>query len=86
MALTTSKNINLSGQSVINRVTVETYTASLSETNPENMYIQQSTTNQELRKANRTQCRKDRDDFEELAYAMQDKMIANKGQGDVSEE
>ena len=57
MALTTSKNINLSGQSVINGVTVETYTASLSETNPENMYIQQSTTNQELRKANRTQCR-----------------------------
>ena len=86
MALTTSKSINLSGQSVINGVTVETYTASLSETNPENMYIQQSTTNQALRKANRTQCRKDRDDFEELAYAMQDKMIANKGQGDVSEE
>ena len=31
MALTTSKSINLSGQSVINGVTVETYTASCSE-------------------------------------------------------
>ena len=37
---------------------------------PKTMYIQQSTTNQELRKENRTQCRKDRDEFEELAYAM----------------
>ena len=76
MALTTSKNINLSGQSVINGVTVETYTASLSETNPENMYIQQSTTNQEMRKANRAQCRKDRDEFEELAYSIQDEIIS----------
>ena len=50
MALTTSKSINLSGQSVINGVTVETYTASCSEANPKTMYIQQSTTNQELRK------------------------------------
>ena len=79
MALTTSKSINLSGQSVINGVTVETYTASCSEANPKTMYIQQSTTN-------RTQCRKDRDEFEELAYAMQDEMIANKGQVDSTEE
>ncbi len=50
------------------------------------MYIQQSTTNQELRKENCTQCRKDRDEFEELAYAMQDEMIANKGQVDSTEE
>ena len=57
MALTTSKSINLSGQSVINGVTVETYTASCSEANPKTMYIQQSTTNQEIRKENRTQCR-----------------------------
>ena len=56
MALTTSKSINLSGQSVINGVTVETYTASCSEANPKTMYIQQSTTNQEIRKENRTQC------------------------------
>ena len=82
MALTTSKSINLSGQSVINGVTVETYTASCSEANPKTMYIQQSTTNQELRKENR----KDRDEFEELAYAMQDEMIANKGQVDSTEE
>ncbi|MCQ4934118.1 hypothetical protein [Blautia faecis] len=54
--------------------------------NPKTMYIQQSTTNQELRKENRTQCRKDRDEFEELAYAMQDEMIANKGQVDSTEE
>ena len=39
MALTTSKSINLSGQSVINGVTVETYTASCSEANPKTMYI-----------------------------------------------
>ncbi len=36
MALTTSKSINLSGKSVINGVTVETYTASYSEANPKN--------------------------------------------------
>ena len=67
----TSRSISLSGQSIINGITVETYNASVSETNPESMYINQSTVNHEMRKANRAQCRKDRDEFEELAYSIQ---------------
>lgn len=55
MALTTSRSISLSGQSIINGITVETYNASVSETNPESMYINQSTVNHEMRKANRAQ-------------------------------
>lgn len=48
MALTTSRSISLSGQSIINGITVETYNASVSETNPESMYINQSTVNHEM--------------------------------------
>lgn len=48
----------------------------VSETNPESMYINQSTVNHEMRKANRAQCRKDRDEFEELAYSIQDEIIS----------
>lgn len=59
-----------------NGITVETYNASVSETNPESMYINQSTVNHEMRKANRAQCRKDRDEFEELAYSIQDEIIS----------
>ena len=70
MALTTSRSISLSGQSIINGITVETYNVSVSETNPESMY------NHEIRKANRAQCRKDRDEFEELAYSIQDEIIS----------
>ena len=55
---------------------LETYNASVSETNPESMYINQSTVNHEMRKANRAQCRKDRDEFEELAYSIQDEIIS----------
>ena len=76
MALTTSRSISLSGQSIINGITVETYNASVSETNPESMYINQSTVNHEMRKANRAQCRKDRDEYEELAYSIQDEIIS----------
>ena len=76
MALTTSRSISLSGQSIINEITVETYNASVSETNPESMYINQSTVNHEMRKANRAQCRKDRDKFEEFAYSIQDEIIS----------
>ena len=76
MAFTTSRSISLSGQSIINGITVETYNASVSETNPESMYINQSTVNHEMRKANRAQCRKDRDEFEELAYSIQDEIIS----------
>lgn len=36
----------------------------------------QSTVNHEMRKANRAQCRKDRDEFEELAYSIQDEIIS----------
>lgn len=76
--LTVEKNITLFGQSIINGVLVETYNASMNENNPEDMNISQSTANQELRKLNRKACREDRDKFEELAYSIQDKLIAEK--------
>lgn len=76
--LKVEKNISLSGQSVVNGIMVESYNASISAENPENTYISQNPANQALYKENRVQCRKDRNEFEEIVYKLQDEMIAAK--------
>ncbi len=76
--LKVEKNISLSGRSVVNGIMVESYNASISAENPENTYISQNPANQALYKENRVQCRKDRNEFEEIVYKLQDEMLAAK--------
>lgn len=68
--------ITMSGNSMVNDVSVQGYQATIDSGHPENMNIQNWINNQSLYKENRTQCRKDAAEFEEIAYAKQDEMIA----------
>lgn len=75
MALKTTRNVNLTGQSIINGVAVENYTASINEANPEGMTISRSILNGTVRKENRAECVADQVAFEDMAYALQAEMI-----------
>lgn len=74
--LTTRKIITYTGESKIDGVTAENYQASINSDNPEDMTISSWQSNKSLYKANRTTCRKDSADFEDMVYAIQDEMIA----------
>lgn len=74
--LTTRKTITYTGESKIDGVTAENYQASINSDNPEDMTISSWQSNKSLYKANRTTCRKDSADFEDMVYAVQDEMIA----------
>ena len=76
--LKTTRNMNLSGQSIINGIVVENYSANISEENPEGMTITRSILNGTVRKDNRTECVTDQVAFEDEAYAIQSEMLANK--------
>lgn len=76
--LTTTKKITLTGTSVIDGVNVEGYTATIDSENPENMTITSFPHNKTLLKENRVQCRADEAEFEDMAYALQDEMLAAK--------
>lgn len=78
MALDIRKSITLDGNSVIEGTIAETYRATISDANPEDMTIDRYQQNKIAYKANRVQCRKDAVEFEELAYVMQDEMIKAK--------
>lgn len=72
------KNITLTGESMIDGVQAEGYSATINSDNPEDMTLSSWQTDKNLCKANRTQCRKDKADFEDTAYALQDELIAEK--------
>lgn len=78
MALTMKKEITLTGESRIDNVTAEVYRAVINSDNPEDMTLTAVQRDKALYKANRTQCRADNAAFEELAYTVQDEMIAQK--------
>lgn len=78
MALETTRNVNLTGKSIINGVAVESYTANINQDNPDGMTITRSILNGSVRKDNRTECVADQVAFEDEAYAMQEEMIAEK--------
>lgn len=73
-----TKNITMSGNSTIDGVVVETYTASLNEENPEEFNLSSYQVSKELYKTNREQCRADRAEFEDAVYTLQDQMLAEK--------
>ena len=74
--LKTKKNITLTGSSVIDGKVAEGYSAIIDSTNPQDRNISSWQQDKALYKENRAQCRMDETEFEELAYACQDEMIA----------
>lgn len=78
MALTTKKEITLTGESRIDDVVAEVYRAVINSENPDDMTLTAVQRDKALYKANRRQCRADNEEFEEMAYDLQDEMIAQK--------
>lgn len=79
--LNIKRSITLKGESIIDGVKVEGYSASIDGENPEGLTFGKWFTSEEAKaiyKANRTQCRKDVAEFEDAAYALQDEMLAEK--------
>ena len=61
MALKITKNTNINGQSIIEGIVVETYTANINQENPEGMTIVRSILNNAVRKEHRAECIEDED-------------------------
>lgn len=70
------KSITLSGSSTIDGEVAQQYQVVINSENPEDINFSNWQANKALYKENRVQCRKDEAEFEEMAYAIQDEMIA----------
>lgn len=82
-----TKQITLKGSSVVTvtdeettrDVVIKNFTATIDSSNPGNMTISEyfnGNEGKELYKDHRTECRADEAEFEDMAYAFQDEMIA----------
>ena len=71
------KKITLTGESVIDGKQAEGYQATIDSENPDDMVLSSWQTDKALYKANRAACRKDAADFEDAAYMLQDRMLAD---------
>ncbi len=78
MLSTIKKNITITATSQIAGKNVEGYSATINSDKPEDVNFSQYQTDKEAYKQNRVQCRKDNADFEDIVYAIQDQMIAEK--------
>lgn len=74
--LNATRKITISGESVIDETVVCVYNAIIDFANPEKMNVTQIQRDKELYKANRTECRSDFAEFEDLAYSTQEAVIA----------
>lgn len=74
--LNMKKTTTISGNSTINGVIAEGYNAVINSENPADMTITSYQQDKAVYKANRIQCRADKAEFEDAAYALQDEMIA----------
>lgn len=72
------KSITLTGTSMIDGAQAEGYSATINSDNPEDMTLSSWQVDKNLYKANRTKCRQDAADFEDAAYELQDRLIAEK--------
>lgn len=75
--LETNKTTTLSGYSKINGQSVVYLNANITTESTGNTSISQSIQNQELYKANLTECRKDINDFQDQVWAIENEMIAD---------
>ena len=69
------KRTTIEGKSVIDNIVAENYSASINSNNPEDISFATYQVDKEVYKSNRAQCRKDRAEFEDMAYTLQDQMI-----------
>lgn len=76
MALTAKKEITLTGESKIDGVVAEVYRAVINSENPDDMTLTAVQRDKALYKANRTTCRADNAEFEDMAYTLQDTLLA----------
>lgn len=76
--LETKKQITFSGESRINNIPVENYSATIYEDNLECVSFGNNQVDPVLYKLNRTQCRRDKEAFEEFVYKIHDEMIAER--------
>lgn len=76
MALHSRKKITVEGESVINGAVVQGYRAEINSDNPEDITISDWIVDKNGYKENRVQARRDSNEFEDMAYAIQDEMIA----------
>lgn len=76
--LKTKRSITLSGSSIVDGKTAQQYQAVIDSENPEDINFSNWQTNKALYKENRTLCRADEAEFEDMAYTIQDAMIAEK--------
>ncbi len=74
--LKTVQRITITGESIINDVSVAGFTAAIDSNNPSDMTISAWQNDKQAYKANRTAVRADQAEFEDLAYAKQDELIA----------
>lgn len=74
--LKTDKKTSLTGTSTINDQQVVYLSANITAETAGNTTINQSITNQELYRANLSECRKDISDFQSKVWAIEDEMIA----------
>ncbi len=72
-----TENIIINGNSIINGVEAMGFQATINSENPQAMSISYWQVNAEVYKANRDRCRADQAAFEDYAYSVQDKMIAD---------
>ena len=72
-----TESIIINGNSIINGVEAMGFQATINSENPKAMSISYWQVNAEVYKANRDQCRADQAAFEDYAYSVQDKMIAD---------
>lgn len=77
--LNMNKSITLNGTSTIDGAVAEGYQAIINSDNPEDITFSSWQQDKALYKANRVQCRKDAEEFEEASYAIQDEMLSQKG-------
>ena len=86
MLSTIRKNITITANSQIDGKNVEGYSATINSDNLEDVNFSQYQTDKELYKLNRTQCRKDNAEFEDMVYTIQDQMIAEKNKSENGDE
>ena len=75
--LNMNEKIIITGESIIDGVSVEGYQAQIDSTNPYDISFSSWHNNKALYKINRVACREDQAAFEDYAYSRQDEMIAN---------
>lgn len=84
--LNLKQSIVMTGESVIDGVTAAGYRAEINSTTPEDMTLSNWVQDKAMYKANRNECSTDKLAFEDAAYALQDKLIAEKAASETTTE